>query len=164
MMTKATNARKQIWDEDPVLLGIVLISITVTLIGDFIKCLLQIHLPKQKQLVAGSVGTTGQPSLKTKNQLRSHSTNAPCITVDQKKADGITNQAGPSEQSVSSPRSKPSAKQSHSKSTHSKRTATKRTTLDGPNGVLASPTSTPKRTPKNVRTTADVKSIGSAQA
>jgi hypothetical protein len=30
--------------------------------------------------------------------------------------------------------------------------------LDGPNGVLASQTSTPKRTPKNVRTTADVKS------
>jgi hypothetical protein len=35
--------------------------------------------------------------------------------------------------------------------------------LDGPNGVLTSPTSTPKRTPKNVRTTADVKSTGPAQ-
>jgi len=163
-MTKATKARKQIWDEDPVLLGIVLVSITITLIGDFIKCLLQIHLPRQKQLVVGSVGTTGQQNLKTRNQPRSHSTNAPCITVDQKKEDGIGNQAGPSKQSVSSPRSKPSAKQSNSKSTHSKPLVTRRTTLDGPNGVLVSPTSTPKRTPKNVRTTADVKSTGLTQA
>ncbi len=155
---------KQIWDEDPVLLAIVLVSITVTLIGDFIKCLLQIHLPRQKQLVVGSVITTGQQSLKTRNQPRSRSTNAACITVDQKKADGITNQAGPSKQSVSSPRSKPSAKQSHSKSTHSKRTATRRTTSDGLNGALVSQTSTPKRTPKNVRTIADVKSTGPAKA
>jgi hypothetical protein len=36
--------------------------------------------------------------------------------------------------------------------------------LDGPNGVLVSPTVTPKRTPKNVRTTADVKSTEPTQA
>lgn len=148
---------KQIWDEDPVILGIVLVSISITLIGDFIKCLLQIHLPKQKQLVAGSPATTGQHNLKTKNQSLSHSTNAACITVDQKKVDGISNQVGPSEQSVSSPRNKRSAKQSPSKSTQKKRTATRSVTSAGTSGALASHTDTPSRTQRSVRSTAESK-------
>ena len=41
-MTKATQ-RTQVWDEDPVILFITLISITITLIGDLISCLFNLN-------------------------------------------------------------------------------------------------------------------------
>ena len=149
-MTKAT---KQPWDEDPIILCIVCISITITLIGDFIKCLLTLH-----QHAAGSQGTTFTPSGKDKNQPRSVSTNATAGTVDQKKVVGTTSKAGPSKRSASSPRSKPSAKQSSLKQKHWKSSDPNETTSDGTHGVLPSPTVTPKRTLKNVRTIADATS------
>ena len=146
---------KRIWDEDPVILTITLVSITITLIGNLIKCLLTIHLPRQKQLVVGSTDTTCTLSGKIKNQPPSVSTNVPVCTVDQKKVGGTTSKDGPSKRSVSSPRSKPSVKQSTLKQKHWKSSDLNETTSDGIHGVLPSPTSTPKRTQKNVRTIAE---------
>lgn len=74
----------QPWDEDPIILCIVCVTIIVTLIGDFIKCLLTIHLPRQKQCVVGSTGTT-RTLIISVNQPPSVSTNVPLGTVDQKK-------------------------------------------------------------------------------
>lgn len=143
----------QPWDEDPIILCIVCITITITLIGDFIKCLLTLHHP-----VAGSQGTTCTVPLKTKSQPPSVSTNVPVGTVDQKKVGGTTSKGGPSPRSASSPRSKPSAKQSSLKQKHWKSSDPNETTSDGTHGVLLSPTVTPKRTPKNVRIIADATS------
>lgn len=148
----------QPWDEDPIILCIVCVTIIITLIGDLIKCLLTIHLPRQKQCVVGSTGTTLTLSGKNKNQPPSASTNVPLGTVDQKKVGGTTSKGGPSTQSVSSPRSKPSVKQSSLKQKHWKSSDPNETTSDGTHGVLPSPTSTPKRIPKNVRTIADATS------
>jgi len=159
-MTAMTKQR-QVWDEDPIILCIVLVSITITLIGDFIKCLLTIHLPRPKQLVTTSQVTSGTKKSKAKSQPPSHSTNAPCVTVDQKKVVGITSKDGLSEQSVSSPRSKPSVKPSSSRSGQSKSTENVRTTSDGTPGLLASQTDTPKRSRKSVRTTAEPQPLSS---
>lgn len=165
-MTKATNTQRQPWDEDPIILCIVLISISITLIGDFIKCLLTLHQP-----VAGSQGTTFTPSGKDKNQPPSASTNAIAGTVDQKKVGGITSKAGPSKRSASSPRSKQSEKQSSSKQKQQKLSDHSVTTSVGTHGLLPSPTDTLSRTRKSVRTTAElqpkkvnVKPTGFAQA
>lgn len=146
---------KQPWDEDPIILCIVLISISITLIGDFIKCLLQIHLPTHKNSACGSCDTSIGLSSRAASQPPSHSTNAACVTVDLKREVGTTSKAGPSVQSASSPRSKPSAKPSSSKSTQEKSLGNVKTISDGTPGLLASPTATPRRTRKNVRTTAD---------
>ncbi len=155
---------KQIWDEDPVILTITLVSITITLIGDFIKCLLTIHLPKQQQLVVGSTDTTCTLSGKNENQPPSASTNAIAGTVDQKKVGGTTSKDGPSKRSVSSPRSKPSVKQSSSKQKQKNSSDPAETTSDGTHGMLHSPTSTQKRTQRNVRTTADATAHASRQS
>lgn len=153
-MTTMTET-KNVWDEDPIILCIVLISITITLIGDFIKCLLTIHLPRPKQLVTTSQVTSGTPKSKAMSQPPSHSTNAPCVTVDQKKVVGTTSKDGQSKQSVSSPRSRPSVKPSSSRGGQKKSTENVRTTSDGTPGLLASATDTPKRSRKSVRTTAE---------
>ena len=157
-MTTMTET-KNVWDEDPIILCIVFISISITLIGDFIKCLLTLHQP-----AVGSQGTTCTVPLKTKNQPPSVSTNATAGTVDQKKVGGTTSKDGPSKRSVSSPRSKPSAKQSSSKRKQQKPTDHSVTTSVGTHGLLPSPTDTPSRTRKSARTTANAKSIGFAQA
>lgn len=143
----------QPWDEDPIILCIVCVTITITLIGDFIKCLLTLHQP-----AVGSTDTTSTLSGKDKNQPPSVSTNATAGTVDQKKEVGTTSKGGPSTRSASSPRSKPSAKQSSLKQKHWKSSDPNETTSDGTHGVLPSPTVTPKRTLKNVRTIADATS------
>lgn len=149
-MTKAINKQRQLWDEDPIILCIVFISISITLIGDFIKCLLTLHQP-----AAGSQGTIFTPSGKDRNQPPSASTNATAGTVDQKKVVGTTSKDGPSKRSVSSPRSKPSVKQSSSKQKQQKNTDLSVTTSVGTHGLLPSPTDTPKRTRKPDRTIAD---------
>jgi len=165
-MTKATNTQRQPWDEDPIILCIVLISISITLIGDFIKCLLTLHQP-----AVGSQGTTFTPSGKDKNQPPSVSTNATAGTVDQKKVGGITSKAGPSKRSASSPRSKQSEKQSSSKQKQQKLSDHSVTTSVGTHGLLPSPTDTLSRTRNSVCTTAElqpkevnVKPTGFAQA
>jgi hypothetical protein len=155
-MTTMTKQR-QVWDEDPIILCIVLISISITLIGDFIKCLLTIHLPRPKQLDAGSQGTTCTVPLKTKNQPPSVSTNAIAGTVDQKKVGGTTSKDGPSKRSASSPRSKPSEKPSSSKRKQQKNTDHSGTTSVGTHGLLPSPTDTLSPIRRSVRTTAKTK-------
>lgn len=154
-----TIETKNIWDEDPIILCIVCISITITLIGDFIKCLLTLHQP-----AAGSQGTTFTPSGKDTNQPRSASTNATAGTVDQKKVVGTTSKAGPSKRSASSPRSKQSEKPSSSKRKQQKTTDHSVTTSVGTHGLLPSPTDTPSRTRKSARTTANAKPTGFANA
>lgn len=143
----------QPWDEDPIILCIVCVTITITLIGDFIKCLLTLHQP-----VVGSTDTTLTLSGKVKNQPQSVSTNVPVGTVDQKKVGGITSKDGPSIRSVSSPRSKPSEKQLSSKRKQQKSLDHSGTTSVGTHGVLPSLTVTPKRIQKNARTIADATS------
>ena len=158
------KTKRQPWDEDPIILCIVFISISITFIGDCIKCLLTIHLPRQKPSVAGSNDITFTPSGKNKNQPRSVSTNAIAGTVDQKKVVGTTSKDGPSKQSASSPRSKQSKKPSSLKQKQQKTTDHSVTTSAGPHGLLPFPTDTPSRTQRNVRTIADAKPTGFAQA
>lgn len=153
-MEPMTN-RKEAWDEDPIILFIVFVSITITIIGDCIKCLLTIHLPRQRQLVATSQATSGTKKSKAKSQPQSHSTNAACITVDQKKVVGTTSKDCLSKQSVSSPRSKPSAKQSNLKKKPKSFLESTKTSLDGTNGVLASAMATPRRSQSSVPITSE---------
>lgn len=152
-MTTMTET-KNVWDEDPIILCIVFISIAITLIGDCIKCLLTIHSPKAKQLVAGSSDTTFTLSGKDKNQPPSASTNATACTVDQKKVGGTTKQVGPSKRSASSQRSKQSAKPSNLSKRQKNSSDLNEITSDGTPGLLPSPMDTPKRTRRNVLTIA----------
>lgn len=139
---------KQIWDEDPVILAITLVSISITLIGDAIRCALTLHTPKAKQLGAISVSTKCTKTSKAKSRQLSASTNAECSTEDQKKAVGTTNVASQSEQSVVSPRNKQSKPQLTSKPTPGQKSVRTRTTLVGQPSGFVSTTTTPKRTRK----------------
>lgn len=153
-MEPMTN-RKEVWDEDPIILFIVFVSITITLIGDCIKCLLTIHLPRHKQLAITSQVTNGTPKSKTRNQQRSHSMNAVCDMEGQKKVVGTTSKDGQLKQSASSLRSKPFAKQSNLKKKQGNFSEIEKITSDGTNGVLASATVTPRRSQSSVPITSE---------
>jgi hypothetical protein len=71
---------------------------------------------------------------------------------------------GPEEGGWYYPRSKPSVKQSSSKQKQKNSSDPAETTSDGTHGMLHSPTSTQKRTQRNVRTTADATAHASRQS
>lgn len=67
-MTNSTQ-RTEIWDEDPVILALVLISITITLIGDLLTC----FIPSLKKSLPSS-GTNPSTKKKVSNSTKRSAT------------------------------------------------------------------------------------------
>mgnify|MGYP003345392453 CR=1 FL=1 len=150
-MTKPNYTFEQAWDDgDIVIILLAIISLIITEIG---SCLAPSN--QQQQYVSGSLSTTHSKSVLTKNQPPFVSTNAALHTEDQKKVVGITNEVGPSKRSVSSARSRQSAKPSSSKRKPKSNLVIAETISDGTPGVLTLTPSMPKHTQQNVRTTAE---------